>query len=69
MSYKINPKECINCGICAGECPENAISKQEESYFIDASKCTNCGICEHFCPVSCIFDENSDKKESNDDDF
>lgn len=27
----INPKECIDCGICVDECPIKAIDKEEDS--------------------------------------
>jgi len=69
MTYLINSKECINCGVCAAECPQNAISKQDNSYYIDSSKCTNCGICEEFCPVSCIFKVSNNNIQGENNDF
>ena len=41
MAYKITD-ECINCGACEPECPNQAIYMGEEIYEIDPSKCTAC---------------------------
>jgi ferredoxin len=56
MVMKIN-EECISCGACESECPNNAISEGDDTYVIDASKCTECeGVhdspnCASVCPV------------------
>ncbi len=50
MAYKIN-EECISCGVCASECPTEAISEGDSIYVIDAEKCIDCGACEEVCPV------------------
>ncbi|NIQ03811.1 MAG: 4Fe-4S ferredoxin, partial [Nitrospinaceae bacterium] len=34
--------ECINCGVCEPECPNNAISEGEDYYVIDPDLCTEC---------------------------
>lgn len=47
---------CMGCGICAGMCPNDAISiikdKKEEIYIpkVDKKKCTGCGLCLKVCP-------------------
>lgn len=46
--------DCINCGICEGECPVAAISPGDDKYVIDASACTDCGVCTEVCPVTAI---------------
>lgn len=52
--------ECINCDVCAPECPNEAISQGEEIYEIDPAKCTECvghhatPRCVKVCPVDCI---------------
>ena len=46
--------ECIACGACEPECPEEAISEGEEKFSIDAEKCNDCGTCVEFCPVEAI---------------
>ena len=53
-------EECINCGACEPECPNEAISQGAEIYEIDPSKCTECvghfdkPQCREVCPVDCI---------------
>jgi cobalamin biosynthesis Co2+ chelatase CbiK len=41
MAYKIT-EECLSCGACEAECPNQAISEGPEYYVIDAAKCTEC---------------------------
>jgi ferredoxin len=51
--------ECINCGACEPECPNEAISEGDEIYIIDPNLCTECVghfdemQCEAVCPVDC----------------
>ena len=35
MAYVISD-ECVSCGTCEGECPNEAISQGDEHYVIDA---------------------------------
>jgi len=70
MAYKIN-EECISCGACETECPNEAITEGETIYVIAADKCTECvgsfdsSRCADVCPVdACIQDE--DRQESHD---
>ncbi len=53
MAHSIS-EECIACGACEPECPEEVISEGEERFVIDAEKCTDCGTCVEFCPVEAI---------------
>ena len=41
MALKIT-EECINCGACEPECPNNAITQGDDIYVIDSAKCTEC---------------------------
>jgi ferredoxin len=56
MAFKIT-EECIACGSCESECPNEAISEGDEYYVIDPDKCTECvGFydtqqCLDVCPV------------------
>ena len=52
-------EECINCGACEPECPNEAISEGEDIYIIDPNLCTECvgfhdyEACQAVCPVEC----------------
>lgn len=52
-------EECINCGACEPECPNEAISEGDDIYVIDPAKCTECvghfdeEQCAAVCPVDC----------------
>ncbi len=50
MTYMITD-DCIMCGACATECPENAITEGDGKYVIDAALCKDCGNCAEVCPV------------------
>ena len=50
MAYVISD-ECVACGACEPECPENCISESGGTYVIDAAKCSECGACADVCPV------------------
>ncbi len=60
--------ECIACGACITECPNEAIS-EGEPYVIDPNLCTECvGFydepqCQSVCPVDCII-SNPDHQET-----
>jgi ferredoxin len=68
MAFRIT-EECINCGACEPECPNQAISAGDERYVIDPAKCTECvghfdeSQCAAVCPVeACVPDP--DHKET-----
>jgi len=68
MAFKIT-EECINCGACEPECPNQAISVGDEIYIINPDKCTECvghfdaSQCAAVCPVdACVSDP--DHKET-----
>jgi NADH-quinone oxidoreductase subunit F len=51
IGYYINQDDCVSCGLCAKNCPTNAISKTaNKKYVIDQEKCIKCGICLTVCP-------------------
>lgn len=70
MSYKISD-ECISCGACESECPNEAISEGETIYMIDPARCTECvgshpeQKCAEVCPVEAPIPDpdNQESKE------
>ncbi len=46
--------ECIACGTCLPECPEEAILEGDPLYTIEAEKCNDCALCEETCPTEAI---------------
>lgn len=46
---------CIGCRLCVKNCPEEAITFENNLAKINYDKCINCGICEEKCPTKCIF--------------
>ena len=62
--------DCINCGACEPECPNNAISQGDPVFVIDPMLCTECvgfhdyEACAAVCPVDvCITDPNNIESE------
>ena len=63
--------DCINCGACEPECPNNAITEGEEIYVIDPNLCAECvgdnddEACQAVCPVECCLpDPNHPEEEA-----
>lgn len=64
-------EDCINCGACEPECPNDAISEGEGIYVIDPQLCTECVgffgylACQAVCPVECcLVDPSNEETES-----
>lgn len=59
MANKITD-DCISCGACEPECPNQAISQGDSTYVIDPNKCDECAsrggdmACKAVCPTDCI---------------
>ena len=62
MRYVIDQDKCIGCGMCARQCPADAIYKTEyvapgkklPAMAIDTSKCVKCGACMAVCKFGAI---------------
>lgn len=69
MALLIND-ECVNCGVCEPECPNEAITEGDDQYIIDWAKCTECvghhdePQCIEVCPVDCIV-KDPEHEETN----
>lgn len=61
--------DCINCGACEPECPNQAITEGEEIYVIDPDLCTECvgfydhEACQAVCPVECCLPDPNNREE------
>jgi len=69
MAYKITD-DCISCGACEPDCPNQAISEGDTQYVIDASRCTECvgshesSRCVELCPVDACVSDTQESKEA-----
>jgi len=61
--------DCINCGACEPECPNQAISAADQVYKIDPELCTECvgfydhEACQAVCPVECCLPDPDRREE------
>ena len=62
MTVTVDDKRCIGCGMCARNCPADAIVKTDyiaeghklPSYSINTDKCIKCGACIGNCKFKAI---------------
>ncbi len=57
MTFRIELKPCINCGMCRLACPTDTIkyyATGRRTHVVIDSGCIDCGICAQVCPVDCI---------------
>jgi len=62
----INPRRCVECGVCGWACPKGAIvdaagqsighvaRKDWPKPVFDAANCSACGICVHMCTAGAL---------------
>jgi len=70
MAYSIT-SDCINCGACEPECPNEAIREGADAYVVDAARCTECVgfndkvACAAVCPTdACVADPKMKETEA-----
>ncbi|MCR5665595.1 MAG: 4Fe-4S binding protein [Eubacterium sp.] len=52
---RANESRCVACGVCALQCPRQAIQIENGCYaVVDDMQCVGCGICAKACPADAI---------------
>ena len=54
MPVKVDIDECVGCGTCVDECPQETISMNDDDIAVISDECTDCGLCVEACPTAAI---------------
>lgn len=58
ISYRVVAELCKGCGVCAKNCPTEAITgDKKQPHVIDQDKCIRCGLCMNVCRPNAIIVE------------
>jgi NADP-reducing hydrogenase subunit HndC len=58
LTYSIISDKCKRCGLCAKNCPTQAITgNAKEGYNIDSARCIRCGKCFEVCKFDAVMKE------------
>lgn len=52
--FRVIEQSCVGCGLCAENCPNEAISLASGHARIRQERCDGCGLCVQTCPVGAI---------------
>lgn len=55
--FEVRKELCTGCGLCANNCPKDAISFLWGKAEIDQRKCVRCGLCVKACPRGAIVEK------------
>jgi len=55
VTYSIDSEKCTGCGVCARECPFEAVKgEKKQAHEIELQLCQKCGICRSACKFEAI---------------
>jgi NAD-dependent dihydropyrimidine dehydrogenase PreA subunit len=55
VSLKLNPDQCIGCGMCTDVCPHDVFAIcSRKAEIINKDACMECGACKMNCPAGAI---------------
>ena len=50
----IDADQCIACGVCVDDCPQDVRELQDVATVADEDSCIACGVCMDSCPSGAI---------------
>ena len=56
LVLRVRKDLCLGCGLCAENCPRQAISLQSGLAQIDPNRCNHCGLCLDVCPQGAVIE-------------